>query len=424
MFEPLQWGLVLLALASPAQMPRSEGSLPGAPPPGGPLLSGGRPIPGAPAVSWNPLSTAEQFGLLLRVKGVWKEIGIESPPEELLADLRQLAGVRGDQLAIREGKPPADPSEYLSVVEKHCGRSAAKRLREVRFQALGLRFAPKTDSELARALGLSSLQAAALDKLPVAGLPEQLGGSFGEALRTAELRFLTEAQRAKWEEACGTLSAVQLPPLVSVAGHGGKVRVPRLLAGGAYARILGHPAVQLDLLIAERQKEKLDALVATLQEGDAEALEGVPDRVDYEELARLAEQRRDVARKAIQEALGVDAEKRVSQVARQQAGLLPSLRSDPEVERLLGVTEEQHEKLAFLLQSGSLPSPPRVVGRPSPQLFGQFREYRRVIDEAIRDQVLTAPQRDIWKDLTGEVIDVDLKLLPFLPAAPPRVTGG
>ncbi len=55
--------------------------------------------------------------------------------------------------------------------------------------------------------------------------------------------------------------------------------------------------------------------------GDAAALAGVPERVEYEELASLAEKRREAARKTIQDALGTDVEKRVSQIARQQAGL-------------------------------------------------------------------------------------------------------
>ena len=443
MFGSLPWMLILVALAGPAQTPRPGRPLPGGgPPPGGRPLPAGRTAPVAPSASWIPLSTAEQFAMLLKLKEVGKEIGVESPPQEMLADLRQLVrgggsaegsdstkGAEGLPIKKRaEGPPtekgaegpPTDPAEYLAIVEKHCGRAPAKRLRELRFQALGLRFAAKADPELARALSLSPSQTAGLGELPIAGLPEQLGGSSGEALRAVELRFLTESQRGKWQEACGTPSTVQLPPLISVAGFGGKVRVPQLLAGGGFARVLGDPAVQKDLSITERQQGKLDGLITALKEGDAAALEGVPERVEYDELASLAEKRRDAARKTIQDALGTDVEKRVSQIARQQAGLLPSLRSDPEIERLLAVTNEQHDKLAFLLQSGALPTPPRVVGRPTPEMFGQFREYRRIVDEAIFDQVLTAEQRDVWKELTGEPLDVDLKLLPFLPAPPPR----
>lgn len=424
MFGSLHWMLALVALAGPGQAPR-----PGRPFPGGGPQQGGRPLPAgrtapaAPSTSWRPLSTAEQFGLLLKVKEVGKEIGVESPPEAMLADLRQLVRggpTEGSDSAKGAGEPPTDPAEYLAIVEKHCGRAPAKRLRELRFQALGLRFAAKADPELAKALSLSSSQTAGLDELPISGLPEQFGGNSGEALRAVELRFLTESQRGKWQEACGTPSAVTLPPLIAVAGFGGKVRVPQLLAGGGFARVLGDPVVQKDLSITERQQGKLDGLITALKEGDAAALEGVPERVEYEELASLAEKRRDAARKTIQDALGTEVEKRVSQVARQQAGLLPSLRSDPEIERLLGVTNEQHDKLAFLLQSGALPAPPRVVGRPTPEMFGQFREYRRIVDEAVFDQVLTAQQREVWKELTGEPLDIDLKLLPFLPAAPPR----
>jgi hypothetical protein len=363
--------------------------------------------------------------LLLKLKEVGKEIGVESLPEEMLADLRQLVRGSGSSDSPPGGEqPPTDPAEYLAIVEKYCGRAPAQRLRELRFQALGLRFAAKADPELAKALSLSPSQTEGLDKLPVAGLPEQLGGGAGEALRAVELRLLTESQRSKWQEACGAPSTVPLPPLVSVAGFGGKVRVPQLLAGGTFARILGDPVVQKDLSITERQRGKLEGLMTALKEGDAAALDGVPERLEYEELASLAEKRRDAARKTVQETLGADIEKRVSQIARQQAGLLPSLRSDPEIERLLGVTDEQHDQLAFLLQSGVLPAPPRIVGRPSPEMFGQFREYRRIVDEAVLDQVLTPQQREDWKRLTGEPLDADLKLLPFLPAAPPRARAG
>ncbi len=84
------------------------------------------------------------------------------------------------------------------------------------------------------------------------------------------------------------------------------------------------------------------------------------------------------------------------------------------------MTDEQHDKLAFLLQSGALPTPPRVVGPRPPSCSASFGSIAGSSTRRSLTRSSLPGRREVWKELTGEPLDIDLKVLPFLPAAPGR----
>ncbi len=122
-------------------------------------------------------------------------------------------------------------------------------------------------------------------------------------------------------------------------------------------------------------------------------------------------------RKLIREEFAPQAEKRLTQLVRQHQGLLPSLRSDPEIAETLKFTEDQNRKIGTLMQSGVLPRPPRPSGTPQ-QIEAAFNEFRRLIDEVIVAEVLTEAQQKQWTEMSGEPFEVSILIGPFLPLVP------
>lgn len=386
------------------------------------------PRPALPAIAWELIPPAQQYTRLLSIPSLRRAIGVEEIPTELLEEL----GSKGD-VARKAGPPPKeadrDPPEQTDEsssrqveerVEERIGKDAARRLAELRYQSLGLRFALRADPALAPELKVSEEQRTRIDALPIGGLPPRLGGADSKEVQEKELAILDAAQREKWVARRGPHYEDRLPLLLAVQSQPQRLRVPPYLSGASYAALLVDPAVQEHLGLSAGDRTRADRLAGELKEGDRELASQHPAEVAATELVKMAEERRTAVRESIAKALSKPVEQRLSEILRQNQGLLPGLRSDPEIARGIALTPQQLQEIAMLFQSGTLPRPPRPTDDPG-DLQGQFREYRRRVDDILAEEVLTEEQRATWREMTGEPAELQVFVLPFLPNLPPGI---
>lgn len=387
------------------------------------LLAGGAPgqeprPPAVPVIEWGLIPPAEQFLRLLADPRVLADLKVAETPESLSKELHAKA-LAASQSETPPGKSAPQLRECVALVEEALGKAAAERVQQVRYQCVGLRYAVQEDPGLAADLKLTEEQREKVAALPIGGLPPRLGGADFAALRTAEAELLDAAQKPRWEAMCGKLLEGRLPLMVAIKGGGnvGKVKIPVVLSGGTYGRLLVDPAIQQELELTPPQVEKVREVIARLQQGDADVLKENPPEVEPLRLREIATDRRDAVRKLIREEFAPQVEKRLTQLVRQHQGLLPSLRSDPEIAETLKFTEDQNRKIGTLMQSGVLPRPPRPSGTPQ-QIEAAFNEFRRLIDEVIVAEVLTEAQQKQWTEMSGEPFEVSILIGPFLPLVP------
>ena len=386
------------------------------------------PRPVLPTIAWELIPPAQQYTRLLSIPSVRRAIGVEEIPTELLQEL----GAK-DDVARKEGpasketdrvpseRPEESSSKRLAErIEERLGKEAARRLEELRYQSLGLKFALRADPGLAQELKVSEDQRTRIDALPIGGLPPRLGGGDSKEVQEKELAILDDTQREKWVARRGPHYEDRLPLLLAVQSQPHRLRVPPYLSGASYAALLVDPAVQEHLKLSAGDRTRADRLAGELKEGDREVASQHPAEVEAAELVKMAEERRTAVRESIAKALSKPVERRLSEILRQNQGLLPGLRADPEIARGIALTPQQLREIALLFQSGTLPRPPRPTDDPG-DLQGQFREYRRRVDDILAEEVLTEEQRETWREMTGEPADLQVFVLPFLPNLPPGV---
>lgn len=387
------------------------------------LLAGGatgqepRP-PATPLIEWGVISPAEQFLRLLADPRMLSDLKVTQVPESLSKELHAKA-LAAPQSEAGPGKSGPQLRECVALVEEGLGKEAAERVQQVRYQCVGLRYAVQEDPGLAADLKLTDAQRERVAALPIGGLPPRLGGTDFASLRTAEAEVLDAAQKPRWEAMCGKLLEGRLPLMMAIKGGGnaGKVKIPVVLSGGTYGRLLVDPAIQQELELTPPQIEKVRDVIARLQQGDADVIKENPPEVEPLRLREIATDRRNAVRKLIKEEFSAKIETRLTQLVRQHQGLLPSLRSDPEIAEALEFTQEQNRKIGMLMQSGVLPRPPRPSGNPE-QVEAAFNEFRRLLDEVIVAEVLTEAQQKQWADMSGEPYEVSILIGPFLPLVP------
>jgi len=387
------------------------------------LLAGGatgqepRP-PATPVIEWGLISPPEQYLRLLANPRVLEDLKVAEVPESLSKELHAKA-LAASQSETQPGKSAPQLRECAALVEEALGKEAAQRVEQVRYQCVGLRYAVQEDPGLASDLKLTEAQQERVAALPIGGLPPRLGGADFASLRTAEAEILDAGQKRRWEALCGTLLEGRLPLMMAIKGGGnvGKVKIPVVLSGGTYGRLLVDPAIQQELKLTPPQVEKVREVIPRLQQGDADVIKENPPEVEPLRLREIATDRRDAVRKLIKEEFSPKIETRLTQLVRQHQGLLPSLRSDPEIAEMLKFTEEQNRKIGILMQSGVLPRPPRPTGTPQ-QVEAAFNEFRRLLDEVIVAEVLTEAQQKQWTEMSGEPYEVSILIGPFLPLVP------
>lgn len=373
--------------------------------------------PAIPAFEWVLIDPSEQFLRLTSDPRILAELGITELPESLQKELQSRA-IAASRPEARPQKPAQQVKDCLEIIEEALGKEAAGRIQEVRRQCLGLRYAVQEDPGLGDELKLTDDQRQRVAALPIGGLPSRLGGADFAALRKAEGEILDSAQKARWERMCSKPLEGRLPLMLAIKGGGfDKVKVPLALSGATYGRLLIDPAIQQELELTPAQLEKVREVIPRLQQGDADVVKENPPEVEPLRLREIATDRRVAVRKLLKEEFSPQVEKRLTQLVRQHQGLLPGLRSDPEVAEMLKFTDDQNRKIATLMQSGVMPRPPRPVGNPE-HVQAAFNEFRRLVDETIVSEVLSEAQQKQWAEMTGEPFDVSIVIVPFLPVMP------
>ncbi len=147
-----------------------------------------------PTIAWELIPPAQQYARLLSIPSVRKAIGVEEIPTELLEELGSKGTPRGRESASqgRGSRPVAAAGREQQQADRRAGRGTARkeparRLEELRYQSLGLRFALRADPTLAQELKVSEDQRTRIDALPIGGLPPRLGGADSKEVQEKEL---------------------------------------------------------------------------------------------------------------------------------------------------------------------------------------------------------------------------------------------
>ncbi len=231
---------------------------------------------------------------------------------------------------------------------------------------------------------------------------------------------------------CGSLFAAQQPGFgPGMMGPGGAMGG---LGGNIDLLLLNAPQVQKELNLVQEQIDKLREIQRGAMEGLRDMFpRGMRDmsaeerQKAMEEARKKMEERTKELRKKVDEVLLDHQKKRLKEIKLQVQGL--QALSDPEVIEMLGITDEQREKMENLRKEAAektrkqmeslrdlSPEQRREKGR---ELFEEMRKAREDTEKAVFD-VLTPSQKEKLEKAKGEKFELDMGALFRRPGGPQR----
>jgi hypothetical protein len=222
----------------------------------------------------------------------------------------------------------------------------------------------------------------------------------------AAIEILTPAQLAVWKAMIGDSAPFALPPANAAIAAQASTPLPLTLSGAQAARLLELNAVQSELGLNVGTRAKLKALTADLRAGD-KAFRFKHESDPPGDASRLIAERKAEVDRELSDAMGSEAQKRLQQLQRQATGLRASIASDAQTTQLLGVTQDQRDKVRELLKSAGAARIPPPSLTPDERKKA-FRDFRRGIDSLILEKVLTAEQREKWREAVGAPVEFEL----------------
>jgi hypothetical protein len=174
--------------------------------------------------------------------------------------------------------------------------------------------------------------------------------------------------------------------------------------GGGPMQLLQNPGVQKELKLSEEQIEKVNKIGQEMRAKMKEAFAGFQDLSQEERREKMQEFQKTMAaenKKALGEiGLNEEQSKRLKQIELQTRGYM--VYADPEVQKTLGFTDEQKEKLKTI--GGEVA---KEMQQAREDAGGDFRAMQEKMT-AIRKEattkvqaVLTDEQKAKWKEMTG-----------------------
>ncbi len=182
---------------------------------------------------------------------------------------------------------------------------------------------------------------------------------------------------------------------------------PRFGFGGGFGvsklQLLSNKSVQDELKLTEDQVKKF----TDLQEKQR------ANRIDFqnlsqEEVRAKMQERAKETEKALGEILKPEQLKRLNQISLQQRR--GNALSDPEVQKTLGFTDEQKDKVVAIQKDGFAAMRDLVPQgqRPDEEALKKIQEFQKTQNTKLMD-VLTADQKTKWKELTGDEFKGEIK---------------
>jgi hypothetical protein len=184
--------------------------------------------------------------------------------------------------------------------------------------------------------------------------------------------------------------------------------------GGGPAQLLTIEVVQKDLKLDQDQIDKVKKVAADMGEKMRSEMSGLRDLSPEERREKMQEVGKKMTEdtmKALADVLKPEQMDRLKQIQLQRRG--PQAFTDAEVQKSLNLTDEQKEKIKTINEDltkemGDL----RGGGRGNPQAGEKMAAVRKEATDKIM-AVLTDPQKETWKTMTGKPIEI-----PF--GGPPR----
>jgi Spy/CpxP family protein refolding chaperone len=172
--------------------------------------------------------------------------------------------------------------------------------------------------------------------------------------------------------------------------------------GGGVAALLANPDVAKELKLTEDQVTKVKEVGQKVREKFKDSfgqLKDTPQEERQKKFQEIAKGMADETNKALSGVLNSDQTKRLKQLELQMQGSRAF--SDADVQKSLGLTDEQKEKIKTISDD---------AGKAMRELFqgGNFQEAAQKMQTLRKDTmekvtaVLTDAQKKSWKDMTGE----------------------
>ena len=187
----------------------------------------------------------------------------------------------------------------------------------------------------------------------------------------------------------------------------------RGMGGAGVAMLLGNEGVQKELKLTDEQKTKVKEF-ADAQQAKMAELRGGGGQPDPEKMAEARKAATEAGDKFVKDTLNADQQKRIKQIQHQaqlqMAG--PSALTGDDVAKALSLTDDQKDKIKTLgdemrkdrqeLQ-GDLRGGGDAAAEAMKKMASITKEYT-----AKATDVLTADQKKMWKDMTGEPFELKL----------------
>ncbi|HVJ81014.1 MAG TPA: hypothetical protein VNC50_08095 [Planctomycetia bacterium] len=407
---------VLTALAFAGGLSISTARGVGAPPPSPP-----------PRASGTPFLAGSHSAQLLEQPKVAADLKAPANPPlaPLLKKLRE-----GDAAAVADAVGGDLHSRARiradAAVRQSLGAAAAERLHQLRLRSCGLALSLRRDPALRRDMEVNAEQWAGIVQALRAALPpppdgRDMGAAFA-SIRDAQdaeaLRRLSPSQRAKWESLAGAAPNYPLPPPLPPAVAGGPPKPAGPVAAtkeSILVAALQDPAVQRELKLSEAERNRIPALAEKLRAAfqtppdDSHGPPGAGDGVSFD-------RRKTKLYGIISADLSPAAATHLRQLMLQSGGVLLAIQGDADFAAKVALSPEQRRKISEMILSGKLPPPPPPVG-DFEALKRSVREFRDRVDAVVLNQVLTAEQRDRWREAAGAPSEVMIFASPSPPAA-------
>jgi hypothetical protein len=178
-----------------------------------------------------------------------------------------------------------------------------------------------------------------------------------------------------------------------------------MFGGGA---LLANKGVQKEIKATDDQVSKLEAFAEEMRGKSREAFQGLQDLSDDERRAKMQEVGRKMQedlRKGLTDILKPDQVKRFEQIQLQAQGAQAF--ATPRVQEALKLTDDQKAKINTITQESMAASREafQSAGDDRQAAMQKITEIRKQANEKAVN-VLTAPQKAQWKEMTGDPYEV------------------